>query len=70
MKKTLWILECSNGLGNELVPFYATSREDAEQQVVERVNRARAFPRVLVPRKLTPFPCGFTMHHGWLPGVV
>ncbi len=65
-EKILWLLICDLGYANILVPFYATSEEEAEQEA--QVWIGKQGPRILRRISLQPYPCGFKIHHRELPG--
>ncbi len=67
LKKILWMLECCeyNNFWYELVLFYATSEQDAEDQAQRWIRQA---PRSLVRVGLRAYPRGFIVHHTELQG--
>jgi hypothetical protein len=68
--KILWMFVCSEPgtICDQLVPFYATSREDAEQQAQGWI--ARQAPRRLLCVELRPYPDGFVIYRERLPGRI
>lgn len=67
--KMLWILEYTEGDGYwcKLVPFYAVSEQDAEQQVQKWIEQR---PYKIVRTGLRPYPQGFRIHREMLPGKI
>ncbi len=62
----LWMLECrTTSSFHELIPIYATTREEAEKKAQEWIVQT---PRAMTFVALKPFPRGFTIHHSRLPG--
>jgi hypothetical protein len=68
-EKMLWILEYTEDDSNwyKLVPFYAISEQDAEQQVQEWIEQ---IPYRVFRKGLRAHPQGFRMHRRTLPGKI
>ena len=68
-EKMLWLLECTEGDGDwsKLVPFYALSEQDAEQQTQKWIEQ---YPYKIVRTGLRAYPQGFRMRLRTLPGKI
>jgi len=69
MQKMLWMLICHNydTDWDELIPLYATSQEDAENQAQRWISQTK---RPLARIELRPYPRGFTLSREELPGRI
>lgn len=66
--KVLWMLAYDDdGLCDKLVPFYASSEEDAEQQARHYIE---CLPCEVILRSLRAYPTGFVLMYERLPGRV
>lgn len=63
---TLWILFCRMTKDADILfPFYASDREQAEQQA-RKIVEEQGYERI----DLKAFPYGFVMHRSRIPGVI